>query len=221
MVGLMDRVIKHYSSLMVIETLGQYLTEARREKIDTILDRRLNSIHIAIESPADPHNALATVRTAEAFGIFNVHIVDSEYNGGNRASSGANRWVNIERHGSLETLPEIPFMGAALRQSGCLYDLPIDQPFCILFGNEHRGLSDKAIDACAHTFTIPMYGMVESFNLSVSVALALQHLTRKRREFLGKKGDLIETDLLKERAKCYIRTLRLDKSKMLLEHHLG
>ena len=46
---------------------------------------------------------------------------------------------------------------------------------------EVKGCSKEALALADKTMNIPMYGFTESFNLSVSVSLCLQHLTYKLR----------------------------------------
>ncbi|MFK7805965.1 MAG: TrmH family RNA methyltransferase [Anaerolineae bacterium] len=63
-----------------------------------------------------------------------------------------------------------------------LYDLPIDKPLALCFGTEETGLSDAAHELADVYMTIPMFGFTQSFNISVSAALSLQHLTHKLRQ---------------------------------------
>ncbi|MFT5196481.1 MAG: tRNA (guanosine-2'-O-)-methyltransferase, partial [Candidatus Promineifilaceae bacterium] len=63
-----------------------------------------------------------------------------------------------------------------------LYDLPIDKPLALCFGTEETGLSDVAHELADVYMTIPMVGFTQSFNISVSAALSLQHLTHKLRQ---------------------------------------
>ena len=51
--------------------------------------------------------------------------------------------------------------------------IPVDEPLCLLLGNEQRGLSAAARAACDGLFHIPMVGMSESLNLSVTAAIAM------------------------------------------------
>lgn len=58
----------------------------------------------------------------------------------------------------------------------------------IWFGSEHSGLSAAAINGCDMQVHVPMMGMVESLNLSVSVATVLFEVTRQRRQRSKKLG---------------------------------
>ena len=63
-----------------------------------------------------------------------------------------------------------------------LFDFPLGKgPVALVFGTELTGISPDII-ACADEFlTIPMYGFVESFNISVSVAICLSQLSTQMR----------------------------------------
>ena len=51
----------------------------------------------------------------------------------------------------------------------------------LFFGNEVMGLSELMIENADEYLKIPMYGFTESFNISVSAAIILHHLTSKLR----------------------------------------
>ena len=65
----------------------------------------------------------------------------------------------------------------------------VDQPIAVLFGNELRGVSEAARALCDGFITVPMYGMMESLNVSVAAACVIQHVAERRRAHVG-GGDL-------------------------------
>src|SRR5262249_11943116 len=71
-------------------------------------------------------------------------------------------------------------------------DVDVGTPLVVLFGNEHSGLSDAALAACDGALAVPMFGMTESYNLSVTVALAMSRLAARRRAYIRMPGDLDE-----------------------------
>lgn len=183
------RITEIHPPQHVAQALGPYLTEARREKIERLLDGRLPAIRVAVEAPTDPHNAAAVVRTAEALGVLSVHVIAAEGRAlhAKRTTQGAFRWVRTHHHASLGA-----FLGHAGVRGADLYGawmdaerplaaIPVDRPLCLLFGNENRGLSGEARAACTAGFRIPMVGMSESLNLSVSAAISLYDVTSRHR----------------------------------------
>ena len=210
-------MIENIPPEIIVEKLSPLISDKRKEKIDRILENRLASIQIAIERPYDPYNGLAIIRTGEAMGVFNYHLIATEYKRRRRVTSGSDRWVNIKNYETLESYqPNTLLAGAAINGTMTLEDLPADQPITLLFGNEHKGLSPEALKKCDLTYTIPMFGMAESYNLSVSAALSLQTLTTKRRQFLNSPGDLTPQQKLRERARAYIRTVKEPTARLIL-----
>ena len=54
------------------------------------------------------------------------------------------------------------------------------QPTAVVFGNESSGISNEALELADTVIKIPMFGMVQSLNLSVSVAIILYEAIRQR-----------------------------------------
>jgi tRNA (guanosine-2'-O-)-methyltransferase len=52
-----------------------------------------------------------------------------------------------------------------------------NRPICIVMGNESKGISNTMKQLVDLTFTLPMVGFAESFNLSVATAITLAHLS--------------------------------------------
>ncbi len=181
------RITEIHSPEHVAQTLQPYLTDPRREKIERLLDGRLPQIRVAIEAPSDPHNAAAVVRTAEALGVLNVHVIATEGRALHAKSTtqGSYRWLRTHHHATLAAflaqLDGVAVHGAWMDAPSRLDELPVDRPLCLLFGNENRGLSAEARAACAGGFRIPMVGMSESLNLSVSAAISLYDVTSRHR----------------------------------------
>lgn len=102
---------------------------------------------------------------------------------------GVDEWVDIHRHESVDQcisqLHEKGYVVAAAFPHGDalnLEQLPIDRPIAVAFGNEHAGLDLEWREKADVCFTIPMFGIVESLNISVSAAITLHHLTSKLRQ---------------------------------------
>jgi tRNA (guanosine-2'-O-)-methyltransferase len=89
-----------------------------------------------------------------------------------------------------------------------LDEVDVARPCALVFGNEHAGLSPAAQAAWPRQFAIPMYGFTRSFNLSVSVAVAVHHLAARRRAALGARGDLGAEERAVLRARWYAQDVR-------------
>ena len=62
-----------------------------------------------------------------------------------------------------------------------IYDLDFTVKVAIVLGNEHRGISEDATKLADERFSIPMYGMVQSLNVSVSAAITIYEAMRQRK----------------------------------------
>lgn len=206
-------LVDQHGAQRVTEALAPYVTEARRAKIDVVVAGRMGSVHVAVEAPSDPHNAAAVVRSCEALGALGVHVIAAQGRAlhARATTQGAFHWVQTHHHAELAGfLTQIRrqgfrLYGAAMDGPMPVTRLPIDQPLCLLLGNEQRGLSRAARQACDGLFFVPMVGMSESLNLSVCAAISLfEVMRRKRASGLagGSTGDLDSEQRAALRA-CY------------------
>jgi tRNA (guanosine-2'-O-)-methyltransferase len=221
----MSKLLKEYGAPYIIETLQPYLFDRRLERIEAVLAQRLPSIHLACENPSDLHNGLAIIRTAEAFGVTNMHLIKPNLRAkrvGHATTKGSIKWSQIRRYESSNCFLESHrdsgriLLGASLDGEVSLQEVPVDKPLCIVFGNERDGLTEEMLDACDVRYRIPMFGFVESFNISASAAITLHELTARRRQYLRGEKDLDGQALEYEKALYFIRALGPAKAHLYL-----
>lgn len=216
------QLIQQFGSQSIITKLENFVTPNRKHRIKTVLDSRLNSIHLAIEAPCDINNALAATRSSEIFGISTVHIINPEGPAGSvrLITQGAYYWIKVLYHDNLKaflhyaTEKKLCLAGGTVQATTPLPQVPVDQPICFMIGNEDRGLSAECISALKHTYTIPMHGMTESLNLSVSAAISLYDATTRKRQLLGTPGDLTPNEYQHAQAHYYMQSVNY----RLLDH---
>jgi tRNA (guanosine-2'-O-)-methyltransferase len=168
-------------------------TERRQQRIMTVLRYRQPDLTVVLENVHDPHNVAAVLRSCDAVGIVRVHIVYTIEEPprepfARTTSASAAKWVDVVRHDSIASCY------AALRSEGFtilatslapgsrdLYAVDLRQPVALVFGNEHRGVSEEAVARADGLVVIPMYGMVQSLNISVACAVMLFEAMRQRR----------------------------------------
>ena len=223
---MLTEILKSYPKKKVIEVLQEFLTEKRIQGIDKVLSKRIHGVQIGIEAPYDIHNGLAVVRTAEALGMGRVHFINAimKKGQGKNTTKGTLKWVHLEKHASFEGFMkdkgDALLVGACADGSVYLEELPTDRPLCFLFGNEKEGLSKQAKKQCDLLFRVPMFGMVESFNLSVAAGITLYDYLKRKREEMGKEGDLTAEEFLEEKARFYVRSLGVEQSSEILKRRL-
>lgn len=177
-----------------------FRTEKRTEKIKWVLSKRQPSLRVVFENIHDPHNVSAIFRTCDAAGIPKVSLV---YNLekfpriGKKSSASAYKWIEKQKFKSIEECydslrkEKYKIYASSLKSdSKNLYELDFTKKTAIVFGNEHRGLSKEAEELADERFFIPMFGMVQSLNVSVSAAITIYEAVRQRIEkgFYEKSG---------------------------------
>ncbi|HBS05175.1 MAG TPA: rRNA methyltransferase [Leptospiraceae bacterium] len=190
----------------LLEYLESFLTESRRTRIQEILKWRTRWITLVLEDLVDPHNASACLRSAEACGLQDVHIIENRhpFQVKTGVSMGSAHWLSINRHTALDSAnqngnrsaefeatthcyDELKARGYTIlatsphESSISLPDVDLNQPLAIVFGSEKDGISPVARQKADYALRIPMYGFTESFNISVSAAITLYDLTGRLR----------------------------------------
>jgi tRNA (guanosine-2'-O-)-methyltransferase len=166
--------------------------QTRVDKIERTLARRQPTLAVIIENIHDPHNFNAILRSCDATGVHRVamcYYIEKMPKLIHTSSSGANKWIEVERYDSIEACCE-QFRRDGFRIFGTkldpeahpMYDNDFTQSSAFIIGNEHRGISDEAAKHSDELLYIPMMGMVESLNVSVATAVCLFEAMRQRRE---------------------------------------
>lgn len=200
----------------VCETLAPLLLDERRARIDAAVEGRLAGLRLVIENLHDPHNGAAVLRSAEAFGVQRVEVIESAepFRFSSTVTQGCEKWLDVVRHRDLgAAVTSLRADGFALYASvpgapTTVEELDFSRPAAVMVGNEHEGLSAEAIAAADVRFGIPMSGMTQSLNLSVAAALIVERAATLRRRALGGAGDLRPEDALALRARFYVTSVR-------------
>jgi len=179
----------------LLHYLLSFVSQNKQELFEQLLPQRTRHLTVVLEDIFQPQNASAVLRTCDCFGIQDVHIIENEneYRINPRVVHGATDWLNLrqynqQKNNTLDCLNSLKTKGYSIvattphTQSISLNQLPLDKPIALLFGTEKGGVSEIAMqNADAHMY-IPMYGFSESFNISVSAAICLHHLTNSLRQ---------------------------------------
>src|ERR1044071_1750595 len=71
------RFIERHGPEAVCAALAPMLPAERIARIDEVLAARLASVVTIVEDTYDPHNAAATIRTTEAIGLGELHVIET------------------------------------------------------------------------------------------------------------------------------------------------
>ncbi len=164
--------------------------ERRKSKIISVINHRQPSLRVVLENIHDPHNVSAIFRTCDAVGVPKVSLVyyrESFPKIGKKSSASAFKWVEREKFKNINECYEslrnegfIIYASSISNESDNLFDIDFTKKSAIVLGNEHRGVSEEAANLADKKFLIPMYGMVQSLNVSVAAAVILYEALRQR-----------------------------------------
>lgn len=147
-----------------------------------------NDVYLILESVEKPGNLGAILRTADAAGIKGIILsesrVDQYHPNVIRASLGAVFQIPVvvsDNEKALKWLKSnnIRSLAAALPSYNSIYTVDLKGNIAFVFGSEAEGLSGFWISNADDLFTIPMRGLVDSLNVSVSVAVAVYEAVRQ------------------------------------------
>lgn len=190
-----------------VEVLAPFVSDERRETFDRVLAQRSRRLAVAFERPSNPSNVWACLRTVDAFGCQDVHVVeDSLEEATKRAAArgvhadptqrmrgrrkrmtsamGAQKWLSLEAHSDAAALvsrfkSEGRVVVATDLSPGAVDFGDVDwaaDKHALVFGNEEVGISEELRVLADVRVKLPMRGLAESLNLSVSVGAALAHV---------------------------------------------
>ena len=177
----------------LIDFLLNYITPERARLFDKILQQRTSYITVVLEDIFQPQNASAVLRTCDCFGIQNVHVIENRntFTVDREVAMGASKWLTVtkynkQKNNSLEAVRALKSKGYRIvattphTNDQLLPEFDIARgKTALVFGSELPGISEEVLNEADEFLKIPMAGFTESFNLSVSAAIILFHLTEK------------------------------------------
>lgn len=167
------------------------MTPERIEKLRQVLARRQPDLTVLTDYVHKGRNLSAIIRTADAVGIGEVHCVigDGDYKRFLGTAKGSHRWVEVQRYKQLQEpvslLKAQGFQIVAAHLSPTAVDfheVDYTKPTALLLGAERTGISEEAEAIADVHITVPMVGMVESFNVSVAAGIILTEARHQRQQ---------------------------------------
>ncbi|MGD9714589.1 MAG: TrmH family RNA methyltransferase, partial [Thermomicrobiales bacterium] len=167
-------------------------TDRRVARLLAALRRRQPDVAVVLEDVHDVYNVSAVLRTCDAVGVPEVHLVytvEDPPRGrfARRVAAGTAKWVDTIRWDSIgECYGHLRKRGHQILATGfsddarSIHHTDFTVPVAMVFGNEMRGLTQEAMGQADGEIYIPMMGMVQSLNISVSCAVTLYELRRQR-----------------------------------------
>jgi len=182
------------NKILLLKYMEGFISENKSSLFDEIIQYRTRHITVVLEDIYQSQNASAVLRTCDCFGIQDINIIENKnkYEINPDVALGSSKWLKLNKYSREENntrscFDELKKQGYRIiattphKGDTMLEDLDISGKIALAFGTELAGLSDQAIELADGYLKIPMYGFTESFNISVSAAIILHHLTHKLR----------------------------------------
>lgn len=138
-------------------------------------------IYVVLDEVQDPGNLGTIIRTAVAAGVKAIFLTKGSVDPYNektvRSTMSAITKIPIFESITIDQIEElkaylgVTIYGTALEEASSIYNTSYAMPAVLMLGNEGRGISPQWMDLADKKITIPMYGPIESLNLSVAAAL--------------------------------------------------
>ena len=162
--------------------------------VDDILEiareRGEKPLIVVCDGIEDPHNLGAVIRCAECEGAHGIIIPERRACGLTPAVSKASAGAIM--HMAVAKVPNIAQTIEKLKENGVwtyaaeadgqdFYDTDFSGGCAIVLGGEDSGVSRLVRERCDYTVSIPMYGKLNSLNVSTAASVLLCHAARMQR----------------------------------------
>ncbi len=163
----------------VADEFRYWTVEAISEELDSRASTRPAQLQVAVENWGHDFNIGSVVRTANALGVRDVHVVGRR-RWNRRGAMVTDRYLHIHHHDDVEGLAQwarqhgLPILGidnVPGSQAIEHYDLP--DSCLMLFGEESAGLTREARAAARVLLHITQYGSTRSLNAGAAAAIAM------------------------------------------------
>lgn len=178
-----------------VKYMRDFVVDEKNALFDRLIEERTDYVTIVLEDLYQSHNQSAVMRSADCYGIQDVHLIENRnaYDMSSTVSQGAREWLTLHRHKEFgnNTLPAV----RKLKEKGFRIiattphtnDVLIDEldlekgKMAFFFGTELTGLSEEVIAEADEFVKVPMYGFTESLNVSVCAAIIMYSVKQRLR----------------------------------------
>ena len=175
--------------------MREFVVDEKNALFARLIQERTDYVAIVMEDLYQSHNQSAVMRSADCYGIQNVHLIENRnrYDSTSTVSQGAREWLTLHRHkrkenNTLSTIQQLREEGyRIIATTPHTNDVLIDEldlkkgKMAFFLGTELTGLSDTVIQEADEFVKVPMYGFTESLNVSVCGAIIMYSVMQRLR----------------------------------------
>ncbi len=164
---------------------------SRLRAVERALAERSRSLVIVLDDLVSARNASAVVRSAEALGLQEVHMIQREgrLELERTISLQAQRWMDLSWYRDPQSaLRELKGRGYRVLVSDFspdalpLAEVPLGETVALAFGSEQLGVSEELRSAADGFFYIPCVGFTSYLNVSAAAAIAMHTIDTRMRD---------------------------------------
>jgi tRNA (guanosine-2'-O-)-methyltransferase len=180
------------------------LLAPRLERIDQVIASRTRNLVVVLDRLEDSFNMAAVLRTCEAMGVQEVHVIrnpEVPWSPNSKVTQGCDKWLDLTRyddfaacHRALKARGFSVQVSAVREGARSLFELKFEAKVAMVFGNERFGVSDEVLALADGCFWLPMVGFTQSLNISAAASACISRAVAWRLEHLGRHGDLTEPE---------------------------
>jgi len=168
-----------------------YVSDYKYFEIEDIIDSANgeNSLVVILNEILDPHNLGSIIRVCECAGADGI-IIGKDRSASvsdtvMRISAGALNHVKVAKvtniNHAIDTLKENGFWVFGAEAGGSeMYKTDLTGKICLVIGGEDSGVKRLTKEKCDGIISIPMFGKVNSLNVSVACGVAVYEVIRQR-----------------------------------------
>jgi len=174
----------------VIAVISPITYQDIEDLLPVIYERGETPLLLMLDGVTDVRNMGAIARTAECAGVHAIIVPkkgSAEINpDAIKTSAGALYKIPVCRQDSLNKVGKfliesgVQLVVSTEKTKESIYDVDYKVPSCIIMGAEDVGVSDDLIRISDKLAKIPMFGEIESLNVSVSAAVVIYEAIRQR-----------------------------------------
>ena len=184
----LDRLSKknHQGVIARIAPIKFYTIESFSE----VIEKSKNPFILILDQINDVRNFGAIIRTAEISGVDGIIIQNSSSAPVNsdtiKTSAGAIFNIPICKVNHIKDAiyhlqsMNISIISASEKSEKNIYDVDLKVPLAIIMGSEQKGINKSVINLSNESVKLPMYGKIESLNVSVACGIFLYEVVRQR-----------------------------------------
>ena len=160
------------------------------DSFSDVLEKSNNPFVLILDQISDVRNFGAIIRTAEISGVDGIIIQNSSSAPVNsdtiKTSAGAIFNIPICKVNHIKDAiyhlqsMNISIISASEKSEKNIYDVDLKGPLAIIMGSEQKGINKSVINLSNESVKLPMYGKIESLNVSVACGIFLYEVVRQR-----------------------------------------